>query len=462
MNIENHGLDAIVTTEKVGFVYTATNRDDVRDLYETRQLDNTFDWASSQYPTLTKDLVLLPHGNYNDLPVLIRDVVYNNYIAPGLLKKKTNILWGNGPVLYKDILNEQNQPERQIVEDTEIQDWLESFNYSDYLLKQVVDFNFIEGTYTKFIRNKGARIGRPAIAALEHLSAKDTRLIGKQESPHQKPKPTKVAVSEWGFTFNYHASTDMKIYDIFDFKNPFKHPQSVLYSNFPSFCVDFYSLPDIYGTLEWIRRSTAIPLLLKAMSKNGINIKYHIESPSKYWEEKRAEIKEKCTLLGKQYKDEMLEEFRMDLFRQISEILSGYENTGKFWHTVRIFDDTGMNLVEAGWTIKPIEQNLKDFLEAQIKLSERADYAVSSGLQIHSALGGVGQTGKSDSGSEQLYAIKNYMATSIRIPEMIVCKAINHAINANWPHKKISLGFNHPVPKAEQEVSPSDRFKENI
>lgn len=462
MNIERYGQDAIVTTEKMAFVYTAANKEDIRELHESRRDETSFDWQAGQYQILGDDLVLLPHGSHNDLPVLIRDVVYNNYIAPGLLTKKTNILWGDGPVLYEDVLDENNIPTRTYVQDAEIEDWLESFDYKSYLLQQIVDYNFIEGTYTKFIRNRGARIGRPAIAALESMSPKDTRLAGKQDSPFKKPKPVKAVVSDLGFGYCYTSQGEVQLYDLFDFRDPFKSAQSVLYSSFPAFCVDFYSLPDIFGTLEWMRRSTAIPLLLKAMSKNGINIKYHIESPSKYWDQKRRDIQEQCTKLGKLYKEEMLEEFKTDLFRQISEVLSGYENTGKFWHTVRIYDDTGVNLIEAGWTITQIDQKLKDFLEAQIKLSERADYAVSSGLQIHSALGGVGQTGKSDSGSEQLYAIKNYMATSVRIPEMIVCKAINHAIRANWPTKKVSLGFSHPAVKAEQEVTPDKRLKENI
>lgn len=459
MEIERHGqYDAIVTEEKVGFVFSSTNQENIRDLINTRSETDNFDWTNNRFQILGDELVLLPHGNYNDLPTLIRDVVYRNYIAPGLLTKKTNILWGNGPVLYTEKI-EGNQTVRTLVEDNEVTDWLESFDHKDYLLKNIIDYHAIEGNYTLVTGGRGVRIGKPFIAKLEHISSKDCRLVGKQPSPEYKPTPVKAAVSDYGF---FRTQVGVKLYDLFDYKNPFKHKHSIHYSNLPAFCVDFYSLPDIYGTLEWMRRSTAIPLLLKAMSKNGINIKYHIESPSRFWEGKKAEIKKKCTERGIIYTDKMFDDFQADYFRQVTKVLSGAENAGKFWHTVKIYDNNGVNLLEAGWTIKPIDQNLKDFIESHIKLSERADYAVTSGLQLHSALGGVGQTGKSDSGSEQLYAIKNYLSTSVRIPEMIVTKTLNLAIKANWPEKRLSIGFEHPIPQREQEITPSKRLTNNI
>jgi hypothetical protein len=70
-----------------------------------------------------------------------------------------------------------------------------------------------------------------------------------------------------------------KVYPLFDFSNPFANPNSVLYSNMYSFCTDYYTVPDLYGSLEWLNRSTSVPLIFKALSKNSINLKYHIVSP---------------------------------------------------------------------------------------------------------------------------------------------------------------------------------------
>lgn len=462
MGIERYGLhDAVVTTEKVGFVYTANSIQDMRDFNDSRKGTEGLDWTNQHFTQFIGDYTIFPHGTHNDLPSMLRDVIYNNYIAPGLLKKKTSLLWGDGPKLFVDEIQEGTHT-RTPVQDPEVEDWLESWGHIDYLLKQCVDFNYIEGTYTKFKRNRGARIGKPAIAELEHINADEARQAGiRPENIRKRPKPTHVIVNEWGFG-SMAAPLEYDVYELFDFKNPFKNPQSVLYSNFPAFCVDFYALPDIWGSLEWIKRSTSVPLLIRALTKNAANIKYHIQSPSLYWDAKEAEIEEKCAQLGRKYEKQMLEDFRMDLLRQIADVLSGIENTGKFWHTVKIYDDSGTDLIEAGWSIDPIDQKIKDLVDAYLSIGKRGDYAVGAGLQVHPALGGITETGKSDSGSEQLYAMKGYLSTSTNLPEMIVCKAVNHAIKANWPDKKCRVGFCHQQPVREQDISESKRMINNV
>lgn len=70
--------------------------------------------------------------------------------------------------------------------------------------------------------------------------------------------------------------------------------------------------------------------------------------------------------------------------------------------------------------------------------------------------------GKLSSGSEQLYALKLYLITEIDIPEMIVTKAINAAIEANWPDKNIKLGFYHEIVKTEDSVTSKERIKNVI
>jgi hypothetical protein len=44
------------------------------------------------------------------------------------------------------------------------------------------------------------------------------------------------------------------------------------------------------------------------------------------------------------------------------------------------------------WDIKVIDQNIKDFVQAQISISERADHALAAGLNLHSALGNISES----------------------------------------------------------------------
>ena len=447
IEIQYEGTAAIVANDRSAFTY------------EERSLPKGLTSPiKNNTPYFIGDYIVHPYGYNNDLPEEIRDVVKSNYLAPGILTKKTQLLWGVGPKLYQEDIVD-NKIVRQLEKDKEIQSWLDSFDYEDYLLRCCVDFNHIEGVYTKFFQSKGGRVGKRFIAKLEHVDNRHARLATSMSS-----KTTKAdRVIETDFKFkNWEKAFDYKDYPLFSFNEPFKDKVSVFYSNMYSFCTDYYSMPDLYGSLEWLRRSTNVPLIFKALSNNSLNVKYHVVSPQEFWDNKEDELKEKCTKLGQLYNDNLLKMYKENLLREISEVLSGDEAVGKFWHTTKSFTVEGTNLIEHGWEIKPIDQNMKELVESQIKISERADYAVAGGMNVHGALGNISGKGTSDSGSEQLYALKNYMLTGIDIPEMIVTKAINYAIKANWPNKNLKIGFVHNMPEKEQDISPSKRITNNV
>ncbi|WP_278035906.1 hypothetical protein [Flavobacterium nitratireducens] len=451
MNIEYIGRDAIVDAPDVAFTYQVSETP--RDFYKFKGDSNNLDWDS--HSSFIGDYLVHPYGNNNDLPDIIKNTVQTNYIAPGIMKKKTQLIWGLGPQLYTEDIQD-NLLKRTWVKDAEVMAWLRSWNYEEYLLRACTDFQNIEGVFSRYELNRGARIGdKASIASIKHLYPDRTRLATLKS--YNSREATHALVSDRSFTKS-HNQSEYKVYPLFDFLNPFANANSVLYSNMYSFCTDYYTVPDLYGSLEWLNRSTSVPLIFKALSKNSINLKYHIVSPQKYWDNKRKEIQENCTKSGQVYKEKMLLEYQAEFLKKISVVLSGEENTGKYLHTTKEFTVEGTNLLEHGWEIKVIDQNIKDFVEAQIKISERADHALSSGLNLHSALGNVSETGKNDSGSEQIYALKTFLQTGIDIPEMIIMKAINYALSINFPNKELKLGFYHVNPEKEQNIAPKDRL----
>ena len=187
-----------------------------------------------------------------------------------------------------------------------------------------------------------------------------------------------------------------------------------------------------------------------------MNIKYHIQSPAEYWDRKRDNLKDKCAEEGKVYQEKMLEDYKRDFLRRISKTLASDENTGKFFHTEKVLNAEGTTLIEQGWDINVLDQKVKDFIESQLSISKHANYALSANIAIHSALANVSEAGKSDSGSEQLYALQNYLLTGVDIPEMIVMKPINYALKANFPTKGLKMGFYH---EAGKDKSDKDRHK---
>jgi len=453
MNIEYVRNGAVI--EDGSNVYSFQVMENPREFDSLRINTSSLDWNDQNYH-LGKWKVY-PYGNDNQLPTQIRDIIQTNYISPGLMKKKTQWLWGKGPKLYKEeFVN--GELVRQWQEDADIQAWLDSWDFESYAQAICVDFNYMEGVWSKFVQSKGGRVGIPKIAKLEHVKPDRARLAAIMGSIN--PKPTHGIVTDWDFQM-INAILDPKVYPLYDFKNPFKAKHSIYYSNMYSFCSDYYTVPDIYGSLEWIRRSTSIPILLAAMAKNSANVKYHVISPQKFWDDKEKMLKDIADKKGVQYKASDLVAYKSKLLKEVVKVLSSDTNAGKIWHTTKSFEVEGTNLLEHGWEIKELPNNIKNFIDAQISVSKHAAHAVSGGSGLGSILGNVSEEGSRNSGSDRIYAIKEYLETGIDIPEMLVLKAVNFAIKANWPKSKLKLGFYHTVPKKEEEETPEDRIKNN-
>ena len=453
MNITNYRSGKIVESPNVAFTYqvAGTPRD-----FNTKLPTNNLQWSNVQ--NYLGDYIVYPYGVNNDIPQLIKDTVDNSYNVPGFLKRKTELLWGNGPKLYVDELSEEGKDIRKRVVDKDVQKWLDSWCYEEYLLKCCVDYQHLQGTFTRFELNKGSRVGKPLFSKLHHVNPSNARLARLRKSSDNTP--THILVGTWNFT-HINAISATKAYDMFNFTQPFKFDNSIFYSNFHSFCTDYYTVPDLYGSLEWINRSTAVPLIFKAFSINAVNLKYHIVSPAGFWDKKREQIKTKCLVDKVTYEESMLSEFEDAFLKQIADVLSGDVNAGKFLHTTKGMVVKGHDLVEEGWEIKVLDQKVKDFVTAHISISDKADKAISAAVNVHPVLANMTDSGKANSGSEQIYALLNYLNTGVDIQEMIICKSLNYALKANFPEKGIKVGFFHNVPELQQNVSPENRTKNN-
>lgn len=453
MNIEYSKGGAIVEMPQVAFTYQVAETP--RDFDRRSNSGNTLQWNNVQ--NFIGDYIIYPYGSNNDLPQIIKEVVDNSYNVPGFLDRKTELLWGSGPKLFKEELKD-GKDIRTRIEDKEVEKWLESFKYEEYLLKCCVDYQHMQGAFTRYELNKGARIGKPFINKLHHIQIDRARLARLRKALENDP--THVVTST--FNFNHvNAIAGHKVYPIFDFLKPFANENSIMYSNKYTFCTDYYTVPALYGSLEWINRSTAVPLIFKAFAKNSINLKYHIISPASFWDSKRKQLQEACNakVPAEKYEESMLKAFEREFLKQIGDVLSGDENAGKYLHTSKSLVVQGHDLVEQGWEIKVLDQKIKDFVQAQILISDKADKAIAAGVNVHPVLANMTSDSKTNSGGEQIYALLNYLNTGVDIQEMIICKPLNYALKANFPDKNYKIGFFHNVPELQQNTSPANRTK---
>ncbi len=396
---------------------------------------------------------IVPYGEGNNLPVQIRNIMDQNNLAPGILEREKGLLFGQGLELYKKVY-ENGEVRRVWEDDKDIWRFLKDWDYMRYLEMAVTEYKYLKGIFIKKYRNRGVRIGgKGMINQLEVVPGTDARLEWVNSRRLEDVKHIYVG------DFENDCGTGIKTYNVFDAKDPFRYPVAMSYHNSYSFARNLYSVPGYYGTLNWISRSSDIPQILKYLTDNSLNLAFQISSPQQYWENKEEKLQEKCRNENIEYNPKMLEDHKEEILKKLSEVLAGKENVGKFFHTVSMYDDDG-NLVK--WEITPIDQKVKDFIEAQIKVSEKADSATTSGIGLHPALSNIMVDGKLSSGSEMLYALKLYLASDTTIPEEIVLAALNQAIEINFPNKDIKAGFYHKIVLREEDVKPSDRAKNNI
>ena len=419
--------------------------------------------ADTSYPTLenfgasiAKDPMpiggfrIIPYGDQNAMPQELRVLLDENNLTPEVLDKQFQLLWGQGPALYK---TEFKEGKRTKYWDAvpEIEKFLNDWDFEDYLTKAGVEYRHVNGHFSKYFRNLGFRIGRkPIITELKHISSLKARL----EWPDNRQQIKHIITGD----FERPTITNLKAFPIFNQKDSFAFPISMRYTNMYSFAMDNdYSRPGIFGNRHWIALSSSLPMLLMSYNKNSASIKYHIKSPAAYWEQQKERLEKNCELKGVEYKDKMLDELKDETFAKFAEGLTGIKNVGKFITSETIYDELGEEYV--GWEVEALDQKVKDYIDAQINIAKRAQLETTAGLGLHPALSNISSDGNLPSGSEQLYAFKLYLATGVDIPESIVCRDINYAIKANFPNTEYKLGFYHDTVLTEESTKPADRVK---
>jgi hypothetical protein len=453
MKLVRQGNVGYAYNEKHGYSFeiSATERSEIEQRVAEKQ--SFTDWESRAFTVGEYDVI--PFGHDNNLPIEIRSTVNDHNLAPRIFTKKKFLLWGEGPMLYKRTFKE-GKPTIEWIEDSEIQSWLESWDYHIYLRQAIEDYNHAEGHFSKIYLAKASRLGAARVSRIDHVGTHLARLAVPRLSVGQPP--VRVLVGQW---LKHHVE-HYQSYPIFNKQKPGAHSVSVHYAHMFGFASDYYARPDVVGSLAWIRRATAIPFILEALTNNSLNIKWHIISPARYWEAKADNLKEQCTLEGKQYSHKMLEDLKDEVFTSLSNVLSGVDNVGKFFQSESFIEIVGATAKEHVWQILPLDQKIKDYVDAQLAISTRSDFTTTAGLGLHQALSNIGGDGKSDSGSEQLYALKNHLLSEVALPESIITEAINIALAINWPNKGLKLGFYRNLPEREEDISSKERVKNAV
>lgn len=395
---------------------------------------------------------VIPFGADNDMPGRVCQLLEKFYAGEGIMGKKAGLQWGEGPRLYRDAVEEgSNIFYRQWTVDEAITADLKATDYLTQMHRCLIDLCHLEGFWVKFTLTRGRRIGAGRIAKVEHVPAGKVRFVWAGDNV----RPVEAMVADWPVA----DPKTSHVYPLFDPREPLKHPVSLAYYNIYSYNHDHYSVPRFIGAFDWLELAGTLAPLLAAYNENASAISKHIESPQSYWDRQEEIIKDLCLQRGITYSPKMLEEFKDAAMERFAAAMSGKENAGKFFHTSNFWNPEANNF--EGWKITPIDNKVKDYIEAQVAICKKAEAAATSGFGLDPSLSNLILDTKLGSGSEKLYALKVYNATETAVADMVLCKPFQQYIDTNHPGTDIKIGLYRTVVEAEKNVNPENRVKAN-
>jgi hypothetical protein len=394
---------------------------------------------------------IIPFGSDNDMPGHVCRLLEKFYAGEGIMGKKAGLQWGEGPRLYTDAVDENNIFYRAWTVNDVITEELKATDYLTQMHRCLIDLCHLEGFWVKFTRSRGARVGKGRIALVEHVPAGKVRYVYNGDDK----LPVQAMVADWP---NADPATSY-IYPLFDPREPLKYPVSLAYYNIYSYNHDHYSVPRYIGAFDWLELAGTLAPLLAAYNENSSAISKHIESPQSYWDRAEERIKAYCQRTGIAYNAQMLENFKDEAMEKFAASMTGKENAGKFLHTSQFWNAEADKF--EGWKITPIDNKLKEYIEAQIIICKKSEAAATSGFGLDPSLSNLILDTKLGSGSEKLYALKVYNATETSVPDMVLCKPFQQFIDTNHPGTSIKIGLYRTVVEAEKNVNPENRVKQN-
>ena len=406
-----------------------------------------------KYPTYVGGARVVPWGAMNDFPERLRNLLERNNVGPGILDRKTGLLYGEGPMLCRYVMRD-GQPTQEWTEDKEVQRWLDSWDYKRYVREVLVEYTRTNGHFTRYVMGKGVRIGRSWVSRLECLPSGDVRMVWPESDRLQLDQVKQFIVGDFA------RNCGFAMYPVFDKWNPARHEAAIGYHSLRSFGRNLYALSSFYGSIPWLQNANDLPEIIRHLNENLIAAAYVVHMPQEYIRQKEELVR----LMHPEWTDEQvvkeLEKLREQVTQTIADVMAGKQNAGKFFQCVDFIDMDGH---AQSWKIEPIEMNIDKYIEAQVKISRIADSSTTSGFGLSPALANIIIDGKSDSGSQMLYALKIFYGADTHIPEEIALEALNDALHINFPTKRdLFVGLYRKIINKEENVTTGNRVTQNI
>lgn len=420
---------------------------------------------------------------HNLYPLEVEMIIRDNKLLPSILRKQEDFLFGHGPILYTEVI-EDGKRVRQLVRDSEVEAWLNSWeeygyeSYTDYLRALIEDYYRVHTCCTQYHFTNNRRSlddQQGSIIALSYVGADRTRLATRTDPSTvtiQNRHCDLVAVGDW-----LHPNMrQVEIFPRFKPADPYKSAGAISFNAEKTFGQNIYAYNHWFnGLREWIKASNLTPKYLNSYLQNALNAHVHVRIPLAWVNAQQENLQSLCrqnlncspeervpeyrgvrlidskTKRPYRYSINMIEDLIASELEKITSLLSGEgKNQGKLYATTKVGQE--------GWEFEDFPGKFKEYFDSVIAYDKRADQVTLAGIGINSSITNVENDGViSKSGSDVYYNYVVYMST-LAYAESFICKDINRALRLNFPEKDIKVGFDIQIPMRQQEISPKDRI----
>lgn len=381
-----------------------------------------------------KDINFVPRGSNNKLPTEIMDKVYKNVAVASSIDFNAKIAYGDGVIVCKkerDATGKVVFTEQLESEQPEIFKFLEDNNIKRTIEEWANDLVVFAEGYCEIIITKDGK----KIYSIAQKEVTQSRVSQANE------KTGKIEYHGYSAKWEEGSQDDITTSVLLESSNPIidlkrqlglvadaegktnetKERRFVFSLGMPTPGRFYYNKPYWWSifTSGWFDFACAIPTYKKALIKNQMVLKYHVQINESFWA--KAFKSDGIT------DDKGKKKWKKTFLQNLNDFLSGEENTGKSFVSHFEYDKIKGAKAE-DVIITPIENFFKggEYLED----SEEASNVIYSAMGVHpSIIGASPGKNKSINGTEarELFIIKQAMTKPIRdmlLTPLYLAKAI--------------------------------------
>lgn len=409
--------------------------------------------------------------------------IKKNRLLPSLIDKQIKMLYGRGPRIYKEKIEDGKIIKEWIVQE-DIQNWLKGWlqngmemDYKNFGLAVIKRYYFFRDFFVKWRMANGKNIGKKPIAGLELVENKLSRLATL------KPDVANDVIFYNDFRFvvigNWSAgAAKFKVYPLFRINEVDNYQFAAISHHKVSSVDNFYGENETHeGIKTHLKTSNELPEFIDSFLNNSLAAKIHVVIPNAWVESKRKQIKALCDEnklrkkenkellkynnieIGSEYRESFIVLYMKEELRRLSAYLSGKKNQGKAFATLSF--KTGQDNSEERWKIETIDLKYKEYISSLIEYDKRMDEVLLGAVGMDSSISSVSKDGViSKSGADVYYNYLLYIQ-SLTPDDEKCSEPYNMAIEVNFPDlykQGYRIGFYREIPARQEEVSPKDRL----